>query len=129
MEMVREKSEWVYERIVDFIEKNGLSEQETNAMESVKNQTLQGELLQAQERMSSLEQELLEVKGTHDMFANQLAQDAIHQDRQVEPDEPFRRKQKTVKIPDPPMLTDGKEPQFDNWMLLITQKLEANADH
>lgn len=27
------------------------------------------------------------------------------------------------------MLTDGKEPRFNDWMLLMTQKLEANSDH
>lgn len=27
------------------------------------------------------------------------------------------------------MFTDGKEPRFDNWSLLMTQKLEANAAH
>ena len=24
---------------------------------------------------------------------------------------------------------DGKEPQFEDWLLLMTQKLEANHDH
>lgn len=129
MEMVRERPEWVYECIIDFIEKNELSEQEKNAMESVKNQTLQGELLKTQERLSSLEQELDEVKTTRDMFANELAQNTVRQSRQVNFDGPGNCKQKTAKIPDPPMLTDGKEPRFDDWMLLMTQKLEANSDH
>lgn len=129
MEMVRERPEWVYGRIIDFIEKNELSEQEKNAMESVKNQTLQGELLKTQERLSSLEQELDEVKTTRDMFANELAQNTVRQSRQANFDGPDNRKQKTTKIPDPPMLTDGKEPRFDDWMLLMTQKLEANSDH
>ena len=33
-----------------------------------------------------------------------------------------------TKIPDPPMLTDGKEPRFEDWLPLMTQKLTANAD-
>ncbi|OJJ85011.1 uncharacterized protein ASPGLDRAFT_1410175 [Aspergillus glaucus CBS 516.65] len=37
--------------------------------------------------------------------------------------------QNTTKIPDPPMLTDGKEPRFEDWLLLMTQKLAANADY
>lgn len=36
---------------------------------------------------------------------------------------------KTTKIPDPPMLTVGKEPRFDDWLLLMNQKLAANTDH
>ena len=27
------------------------------------------------------------------------------------------------------MLTDGKEPRFDDWLLLMNQKLTANKDH
>ena len=30
---------------------------------------------------------------------------------------------------DTPILTDGKDPKFEDWVLLITDKLSANADH
>ena len=36
---------------------------------------------------------------------------------------------KSAKIPDPPLLTDGKDPTFDNWKIQIVSKLEVNADH
>ena len=36
---------------------------------------------------------------------------------------------KSVKIPDPPLLTDGKEPTFESWKLQIQGKLQVNADH
>jgi hypothetical protein len=36
---------------------------------------------------------------------------------------------KTTKIPDPPVLTDGKNPTFENWRLQIRGKLRVNADH
>jgi len=36
---------------------------------------------------------------------------------------------KSAKIPDPPLLTDGREPTFDNWRIQINGKLEVNADH
>jgi hypothetical protein len=36
---------------------------------------------------------------------------------------------KSAKIPDPPLLTDGKDPTFDNWKIQITGKLDVNADH
>jgi hypothetical protein len=36
---------------------------------------------------------------------------------------------KSTKIPDPPILTDGKEPKFEDWLLRIKDKLAANEDH
>jgi hypothetical protein len=36
---------------------------------------------------------------------------------------------KSAKIPDPPVLTDGKEPTFESWKLQIRGKLRTNADH
>jgi hypothetical protein len=36
---------------------------------------------------------------------------------------------KLTKIPDPPILTDGKEPKFEDWLLRIKDKLATNKDH
>jgi len=36
---------------------------------------------------------------------------------------------RSTKLPDAPILTDGKEPQFTAWLIQIQGKLEANADH
>ncbi|GFF92441.1 hypothetical protein IFM53868_06844 [Aspergillus udagawae] len=36
---------------------------------------------------------------------------------------------KSAKIPDPPLLSDGKDPCFKDWLLAIKQKLQANANH
>ncbi len=36
---------------------------------------------------------------------------------------------KSTKLPDAPILTDGKEPQFTAWLIQIQGKLDANADH
>jgi hypothetical protein len=36
---------------------------------------------------------------------------------------------KSSKIPDPPVLTDGKDPTFESWKLQIRDKLRTNADH
>jgi hypothetical protein len=36
---------------------------------------------------------------------------------------------KSTKIPDPPILTDGKDPKFEDWLLRIKDKLAANEDH
>ncbi|KAJ5836205.1 hypothetical protein N7447_002231 [Penicillium robsamsonii] len=36
---------------------------------------------------------------------------------------------KSTKMPDAPMLNDGKEVRFETWETVIRQKLKANADH
>ncbi|ODM21116.1 hypothetical protein SI65_04169 [Aspergillus cristatus] len=36
---------------------------------------------------------------------------------------------KSEKVPDPPLLTDGKEPKFKDWMIEMKGKFMANADH
>ncbi|OJJ84921.1 uncharacterized protein ASPGLDRAFT_35366 [Aspergillus glaucus CBS 516.65] len=35
---------------------------------------------------------------------------------------------KSEKVPDPPLLTDGKEPKFEDWMIEMKGKFMANAD-
>jgi hypothetical protein len=42
---------------------------------------------------------------------------------------PAPEARKTAKIPDPPILTDGKDPKFEDWLLRMEDKLAANADH
>jgi len=37
--------------------------------------------------------------------------------------------EKSVKIPNPPVLTNGKDPEFEDWESRIRNKLKANADH
>ena len=61
-----------------------------------------------------------------DAYTNQIAQNALHHTGHVSVNE---QPSKSAKIPNPPLLTDGKEPQFEDWLLLMTQKLEANHDH
>jgi hypothetical protein len=38
-------------------------------------------------------------------------------------------RQKSTKIPDPPILTDGSEPAYNDWSIKMKMKLEANLDH
>ena len=37
--------------------------------------------------------------------------------------------EKSVKLPNPPVLTDGKDPEFEDWDSRMRNKLKANADH
>ena len=36
--------------------------------------------------------------------------------------------EKSVKLPNPPVLTDGKDPEFEDWDSRMRNKLKANAD-
>ena len=36
---------------------------------------------------------------------------------------------RSAKVADPPLLTDGTDPTFDNWKLQLQDKLKVNADH
>ena len=45
------------------------------------------------------------------------------------PSSPADRPQRSAKVADPPILTNGADPSFDNWRLQIRDKLEVNADH
>jgi hypothetical protein len=40
-----------------------------------------------------------------------------------------KKTKKLTKIPDLPILTDRKEPKFEDWLLRIKDKLAANKDH
>src|SRR5699024_6448941 len=35
---------------------------------------------------------------------------------------------KSEKVPDPPILTDGKDPEFEDWKVEMENKFEVNAD-
>ena len=36
---------------------------------------------------------------------------------------------KPTKLPDPPILTDGKDPTFERWRIQMQDKLKVNANH
>lgn len=39
------------------------------------------------------------------------------------------KKGRSVRVPDPPVLTDGIDPDFDEWVMKMGHKLNANADY
>ena len=88
------------------------------------------EMAQLQERIDELEEHLNLASADRDAYANRLAQDLLNPGHHVATERTERpSSHKSAKIPDPPLLTDGKEPQFEDWLLLMTQKLDANHDH
>jgi Zinc knuckle len=42
---------------------------------------------------------------------------------------PVPETKRTTKLPDPPILTDGKDPRFEDWLSRIKNKLKVNVDH
>jgi len=88
--------------------------------------------LQNQEKDSeliTLKHEKTETDQERDAFATQVARMMMNRTTSAQQSSPRTIPSKSAKIPDPPMLTDGKEPRFEDWLLLISQKLAANADH
>ena len=76
--------------------------------------------------------ELLEVSAERDRFKIALAERVVHQESPVYRLSPAAHRQsarpeerRTAKIPDPPVLTDGKDPKFEDWVLRVNDKLAA----
>jgi len=60
---------------------------------------------------------------------NEAAITAAAREREGTPTTVGSSSGKSTKLPDAPILTDGKEPQFTAWLIQIQGKLDANADH
>lgn len=83
------------------------------------------------DRIKRKDAALAELAEERDRFRDAFAQEAlIARTAGVARDSPGpEQSKKSSKIPDPPILTDGKEPRFEDWLLRIEDKLTANADH
>ena len=132
-QFVSEKPEWLYEklRLIHHRYQECLEERGVHLAEKeLQGQTKDGEIVLLCQEMENVKQQLAEVKAERDAFGSQIARLMMggtngHQSSSA----PAPVVRKSTKIPDPPMLTGGKEPQFEDWLLLMTQKLAANADH
>ena len=129
----QERLEWLYKKTLQMHEQynDELHVQENHLANAVSTRQARAmEMAQLQEQINKLEEYLNLASTDHDAYANWLAQDLLNPGHHVATE---RTKQpsshKSAKIPDPPLLTDGKEPQFEDWLLLMTQKLDANHDH
>jgi hypothetical protein len=89
---------------------------------------VQNKVYEAQIREHEVQvRELIEER---DQFQHELLQSLRQQatTRETTP-QPQTTSIKSTKIPDPPLLTDGKSPTFSGWLLKIKNKLKVNADH
>lgn len=85
--------------------------------EQEKVKTLETQLNNSQDRVRILERRLLS------------AQAKTNEAPQSSSPEPVVKVNKTTKIPDPPVFTDGKTPTFDAWKRAMRNKLRTNVDH
>lgn len=141
LEFVSEKPEWLYEKLrlihqryEECFDEHGVH----LAEEKLQGKTKDGEIVQlcqqvedAKQQLSKTNSELAAVKSERDAYGHQIVKMTMQLTKSgnQESTSATTGVRKTTKIPDPPMLTDGKEPRFKDWLLLITQKLTANADH
>ena len=86
--------------------------------------------------------EILELTAEKDRYKNVLAERLRAGRKVVYADSPIRgsvgvesrgsvppEERRSIQIPDPPVLTDGTDPDFEGWVLSVEDKLAANADH
>ena len=79
---------------------------------------------EAEEQFDGIRVELDEAKQKQEQ-AERLLEVVLRQSRA----DTVAVHQKSTKLPDPPVLTDGKEPTIDHWSQKMRAKLTANADH
>ena len=85
--------------------------------EQPQNQVDESVLTSLHQEMGKVERQLSEVKIEHDAFATQIAclvMNTMTGSHQESSPTLALTACKTTNIPDPPMLTDGKEPQFND---------------
>ncbi len=92
-------------------------------------QNLTTEQDELNQKITSKDEQIDLLIAERDDYKNAFARQALQ--RQNEPlrsptPEPTP---KSVKLPDPLLLTDGKEPKFEDWESRMKNKLIANADH
>lgn len=131
LQFVSEKPEWLYEklRLIHQRYEECLEDYEVHRAErELHDKGQDGDIAVLHQKLEDVEQQLTEVKSERDIFGSQIAR-LMMNGANSHQSSPAPALQKTTKIPDPPMLTDGKEPRFEDWLLLMSQKLTANADH
>jgi len=89
--------------------------------------TLNHEVSELQERVKAKEEAIAVLTVERDQFQNAFAQQALQM--QLGTAQGPHCPRRTTRIADPAVLTDGKNPKFEDWLLRMEDKLSANADH
>lgn len=101
-----------------------------NSLTDVERQLLRKEedIEAAKHQLAEKEVQIDLLINERDEFQHAVARMAVRQLDDT-PASPTGGTQRSVKLPDPPILTDGKEPKFEDWLSKIKGKLRANEDH
>jgi hypothetical protein len=104
------------------------SENEATTEEVV---TLQEALREKDNALRNKDNALLNLAEERDRYRDAFAMQAldVQTGRSARNSPAPEKTKKSTKIPDPPILTDGKDPKFEDWLLRIKDKLAANEDH
>ena len=127
---IHEQPEWLYGKL-QMIHKwyeDVIEDREARLADSELNgQTKDSKVVLMKKWLEETAERLNQMTLDWDAYANKIAYDTLHPvDHTTAGAWPSN---KLAKIPDPLLLTDGKEPWFEDWLLLMTQKLEANHDY
>jgi hypothetical protein len=90
------------------------------------NATLQAEAIVQQEEALAQRQEMAELMIQNEQLQSELLQ-ALRQNRQDTPKNSHSRK--SLKLPDPPVFTDGTTMKFSDWLSRMKNKFKVNQDH
>src|SRR5580658_4929081 len=118
----------------------GSASQSSNSQTANANQTttIQDDLVAATAEIEQLRAQLaardspapVQVSPNLDRLATVLEAFSERLDRmETRASTPASGSGKSTKLPDPPILTDGKDPTFENWRIQTQDKLRVNADH
>ena len=127
---IHKKPKWLYEKLKlihgcyeDVIENHNAQLDDLEQIVQAKD----GKIVQIKSWLEETTEHLNQMTLDCDAYANKITYDTLHPVGHATAG--GQSSSKLAKIPDPPLLTDGKEPWFKDWLLLMTQKLEANHDH
>ena len=143
VQFVEQRSEWLYQKIqaihqryddcIDSHDSQIAEHEAWIAEEELHSQIKEEELTVTQKELQDMKECLAMAEQDWDIFANSLVWYVIEETSRIvtnsDLDNQASTKQKSAKIPDLLTLTDDKEPQFEDWLLLMIQKLKANQNH
>jgi len=95
-------------------------------------QTQDAQILELQDGIEQLQEVIQDEKNTNAKQATVIEYLQKQQTQATREGTPQSKvltttmKNKSTKLPDPPILIDGKEPAYDDWLAKMQSKLEAN---
>jgi hypothetical protein len=121
----KEELRKLYDKIIELLIERDAKIESLEAALGDANQQLE----EKEEQIDELFNEKNQMQRVINHFAVEQANNSNRNFAPTATPEPVAQKYKSVKIPDPPVLTDGKDPKFEPWLSRMRNKLKANADH